>query len=53
MDDEAFYKVVYLIACGWEDFTEIQEALDLSEEEMSEILDQLAEEQIIERYTIH
>lgn len=53
--DEEFVKqkVLYLLMHGWNSFGAIQEHLELSDENMGEILQWLVDEQYIITHTIH
>jgi len=51
--DEDKQKVVYLLANGWTDFDAIQERLEISDEDMEEIMEWLIAEDYIRSYTIH
>lgn len=46
-------KVLYLLANGSNSLSEIQDFLDLSENEMKEIIDELSLQGVIETYTVH
>lgn len=51
MDDRQ--RVVYLLAHGWTDFDLIQKHLEISDEDMEEIMEWLIAEDYIRSYTIH
>lgn len=51
MDDKQ--RVVYLLAQGWKDFNLIQQHLEISDEDMKEIMEWLIEEDYIKVHTIH
>ena len=51
MDDKQ--RVVYLLANGWTDFDAIQKHLEISNEDMEEIMEWLIEEDYIKVHTIH
>lgn len=55
MDEDYIIKsrVVYLLMQGWNDFSAIQKHLDLSDEDMSVIMQWLIKEEYITTYTIH
>jgi DNA-binding Lrp family transcriptional regulator len=54
MDDISdAHKVLYLLANGWEDLSEIRDFLDLSEKELKEIVDELSLQGVITTHTVH
>lgn len=54
MDDISdAHKVLYLLANGWENISEIQDFLDLSDYEMKEIVDELSLQGVISTHTVH
>ena len=46
-------KVMFLLVHGWNDFTAIQKQLNISDEDMGEIMQWLIKEEYITTYTIH
>lgn len=51
MDDK--YKVVYLLSQGWTNFSLIQQHLEISDEDMEQIMVWLIEEDYLKVHTIH
>ena len=47
------YRVVYLLSQGWTDFNLIQKHLEISDEDMKEIMEWLIEEDYLKVHTIH
>ena len=53
MDEFIKHKVLFLLVNGWTDFGAIQQELDISDDDMHEIITWLHEENYITTHTIH
>ena len=51
--DEIKKRVLFLLADGWENFEEIQDHLGIDDEDMSDVIDWLEEEEFLVPHTIH
>jgi hypothetical protein len=51
--DELKHQVILLLAQGWTDLASIQEHADISDGDMSEIVQWLVDEEFIITHTIH